>query len=56
MTLLDLDAGMQPRCPSCGIVMRDGDGASTCPDCGYSERHGDAVMPPEFVGPTINDG
>ena len=53
---LDLDAGAQPRCPHCHIVMRDDAGASTCPSCGYTEPHDDVEMPPEFDGPAIHGG
>lgn len=52
---LDLDAGQQPRCPHCNIVMRDRPGKSTCPECGYSEPHEAVTMPPEFDGPDFHD-
>ena len=32
----DLDAGAQPRCPSCSILMRTEWRADVCPSCGLS--------------------
>lgn len=53
---MDLDLGAQPRCPHCGIVMRDIDHGSVCPECGYTELFVAVDMPPEFDGPSIKGG
>jgi tRNA(Ile2) C34 agmatinyltransferase TiaS len=56
MSDLDLEAGAQPRCPSCGVLMRDVPDGVTCPECGYHEPHDVVAMPPEFSGPTVRGG
>lgn len=30
--------GVQPRCPACGVLMRDEPGAYRCPACGTVEH------------------
>ncbi|GEP49072.1 hypothetical protein MSA03_25800 [Microbacterium saccharophilum] len=52
----DNELGAQPRCPTCGVVMRDEPGATMCPSCGRREAHDDVVMPPSFDGPAIRGG
>lgn len=34
----DLDVAEQPRCASCGVLMRTEGGAFVCPACGERER------------------
>lgn len=55
MSVVD-DAGAQPRCQVCGILMRDDAGSSVCPNCGYTEPHDEVTMPPGFEGPAILGG
>lgn len=52
----DLDAGAQPRCPACGVVMRDEPGAYVCPSCDHRELVPAFAMPPGFDGPGIRGG
>lgn len=33
----DLDAGQQPRCPSCQTLMRPAHHQNRCPACGFVE-------------------
>lgn len=51
---------MQPRCPSCGTVMRDHPKGFICGGCEHLEDHAaelDAVViPPDFDGPAILGG
>lgn len=51
----DLDAEQQPRCPECGIVMRDVAGGWKCPECGETMT-ADVVDVPRFDGPSIRGG
>lgn len=55
-----LDDVAQPRCPACGVVMRDDPRGFRCPSCGRLEDHSaelDAVViPPVFDGPSIGGG
>ncbi len=52
----DVEAGTQPRCPECGVVMRDDPAGAVCPECGLTQPHDDVVMPPEFDGPSLYGG
>lgn len=48
--------GEQPRCPSCGVLMRDEPGAYVCPACGERVALPDVATPPRFDGPSIRGG
>lgn len=52
----ELGAGAQPRCPTCGVVMRDEPGAYVCPSCGEVEAMPAVEVPPPFDGPGIHGG
>ena len=51
---------VQPRCPSCGVVMRDHPKGFQCPECGLaddlSKKMDAVVIPPDFDGPSIHGG
>ena len=55
----DVDA-QQPRCPTCGTVMRDIPGGFVCGGCGHVDDRAAELsavqMPPEFDGPAIQGG
>lgn len=51
-----IGAGEQPRCPSCGVLMRDEPGAYVCPACGERVALPPAPMPPHFEGDGIHGG
>ncbi len=46
------DAGAQPRCPSCNVMMRPTERGDECPECGQFEPY-DEVQPPAADGPAI---
>lgn len=59
MADMDLfDAAEQPRCPECGVVMRDVPGGWQCPSCGHANfpKLDRIVIPPPFRGPSIHGG
>ena len=50
----ELDAGAQPHCPDCRVVMRPVDGGDRCPECGRLEHHHLPVQrPDDFDGPSL---
>ncbi|WP_390178062.1 hypothetical protein [Microbacterium sp. MTN4-26] len=51
----DLD-GAQPRCPSCGVLMRDERDGFRCPACATLVAFDAAPPPPTFDGPSIRGG
>ena len=52
----ELGAGEQPRCQTCGVVMRDEPGAYVCPSCGARDDVPAVELPPTFDGPGIRGG
>ncbi|WP_171013084.1 hypothetical protein [Microbacterium sp. 2FI] len=57
--MVDID-GAQPRCPLCGVLMRDIPGAWRCPACGHvyapTMMQQQQQEQPEFDGPSIRGG
>ncbi|WP_164478100.1 TFIIB-type zinc ribbon-containing protein [Microbacterium sp. ABRD28] len=51
-----MDLIEQPRCPNCGVVMRDEPGAYRCPACGRVIEVADVPPAPVFDGPAIHGG
>lgn len=47
--------GVQPRCQSCRVVMRDAPGAYICPACGEQDPIPPVALP-VFHGPTMYGG
>lgn len=56
---MDEWAGMtQPKCPDCGVVMRDDPRGFWCEYCRHLDDHSaelaTVVLPPDFEGPDIS--
>jgi hypothetical protein len=53
----DFDDAVQPRCPDCGLLMRDAPGGWTCPSCRHNITADPLTDPmPDFEGRGIHGG
>lgn len=49
----DLEAGAQPHCPDCGVVLRPSGKGDRCPECGHFEAYPPVERPTQFDGPSF---
>ncbi|MET0888194.1 MAG: hypothetical protein ABWX92_17285 [Mycetocola sp.] len=53
----DFDDALQPRCPDCGVLMRDVPDGWVCPSCGHKSTADPLTGPlPDFDGHSIHGG